>query len=469
MDEAEVNILNTLKDPNASDSDKRGLLVEEILSRLEIRSLADTGELVYYEDGVFRSGGKDRILMLLQELGRYDVSNHMRAEVVETIRVKTISDRNKFDSDPHWLHCANGWVNVHTGEFKEHSPEMPSLHKIPVPYKAGAVCPEICRFLESTLDPESMAAVLRMIAYCLLRSSKYEKAFMLVGEGANGKSTLINVIKALLGSENCSSVSLQEIASNRFAAAELQGKMVNLHPDLKADKVKDGGYFKALVSGDRIKVERKYSQPFNLENTAKTIFSANEIPETDDDSYSYFRRWVIIPFNRTFEGYNRDTQLLAKLTTEEELSGLLYWALICLQLLEQENGFQDTDIEDIRRQYQLGASKIEDFIKECCELGDDEKVRTAEFNSALSQYCRAKGSNYLDIREVGRKMAALSIENKLVRVKGERAHFYVGIGLKGSVTMSQMNDHIPVLIGESVVERGSGDPIVTTVTAEGSS
>ena len=168
----------------------------------------------------------------------------------------------------------------------------------------------------------------------------------------------------------------------------MQGKMVNLHPDLKADKIKDGGYFKALVSGDRIKAERKYGQPFELENKAKLLFSANEIPETDDESYAYFRRWVIVPFNHTFEGENRDTNLLEKLITPEELSGLLYWTLICLRLLIREKGFGDTDIDDIRKQYQLGASKIDDFIKECCDLGEDKRVRIAEFNNSLSNYCK---------------------------------------------------------------------------------
>jgi putative DNA primase/helicase len=285
---------------------------------------------------------------------------------------------------------------------------------------------------------------------------------MLVGEGANGKSTLINVIKALLGKENCSAVSLQDIAINKFSAAELLGKMVNLHPDLKADKIKDGGYFKALVSGDRIKAERKYGQPFELENKAKLIFSANEIPETDDDSYAYFRRWVIVPFNRTFEGDNRDTNLLSKLTTPEELSGLLYWALICLRLLLKENGFGDTDIDDIRRQYQLGASRIEDFIKERCELGEDKQVRTAEFNNALSNYLKAKGSNYLDVREVGRKMASLNIEHKQRRVKGQQAWFYVGIGLKCNSVTGEIGT---TLSNFSKVVQDNTESTVTTVTA----
>jgi len=427
----------------------------------------ETGEIVYYsKEGFHKSGGRKIIEQTVRQQVDREISRHEMSEIIYYIENMTPANRAEFDKDPEWLHCANGWVNVYTGEFKDHSYEMLSLRKLPVPYLAGATCPQILSFLESTLDHESMAVVLRMIAYCLLPSNKYEKAFMLVGQGANGKSTLINVIKSLLGRENCSSVSLQDIASNRFAAAELQGRMVNLHPDLKADKVKDGGYFKALVSGDRLKVERKYAQPFDLENTAKLIFSANQIPETDDDSYAYFRRWVILPFNHTFEGDNRDTDLLAKLTSQEELAGLLYWALVCLGLLVKENGFQDTDIEDIRRQYQLGASKLDDFIKECCELGEDKRVRTTDFNNVLSNYLKAKGSNYLDVREVGRKMAALGIEHKQQRVKSDRPYFYIGIGLKSESVLGVLHEMTLSRAAEIGIVEGSRDESTKTTKTE---
>lgn len=466
MDEAELNILNILKDSDKSDTDKRAALIEEILSRIEIRALSDTGEILHYRDGIYCQGGKDRILAELQELGGYDITNHTRSEIVETIRIKKSTERKAFDSDPDWLHVANGWVNIYTGEFEEHSRERLSMRKLPVEYKVGATCPAIFNFFESTMgDPELLAIALRMIAYCLLPSSKYETAFILIGEGANGKSTMIKLIKALLGPENCSAIALQDLASDRFAKAELYGKMVNLFPDLTSERVKEGD-FKPIVSGDRIRAQRKYGQPFEFENTAKLIFSTNNIPATEDDSYAYFRRWIILPFNRTFEGEDRDVHLLDKITTPEELSGLLYWALQMLSQLIQENGFQHSDIEEVRKQYQLGASRIQDFIRDCCKLGEDESVRTAELNNALARYCKSKGSNYVDIRELGKKLSTLGIEHKQKRVKPERAWFYFGIGLKGDVTVSQSESLLPCTTLENSIVEGGSEPVTVTLRQE---
>jgi putative DNA primase/helicase len=105
-----------------------------------------------------------------------------------------------------------------------------------------------------------------------------------------------------------------------------------------------------------------FRQPFDFENTAKLIFSTYDIPETVDDSYVYFSRWVIMPFNHTFEGENKDVNLLEKLTRDAVLSGLLIWALAMLRQLEMEGGFQHSDINEVKKQYQLGAGKIHEFI-----------------------------------------------------------------------------------------------------------
>jgi putative DNA primase/helicase len=316
------------------------------------------------------------------------------------------------------------------------------MRKLPVKYKTDAMCPATVQFLDSTLEPEPMADVLRMIAYCLLPSSKYETAFMLVGEGSNGKSTLLKLVRKLLGEENCSAISLQDLASDKFAKEGLYGKMANLFADLQPDRIKNGD-FKLLVSGDRVRAQKKFGQPFDFENTAVLIFSTNSIPPTDDDSYAYFRRWKIIPFNHTFEGAGKNTNLLEKITTSEELSGLLYWAIEMLRQLNSENGFQHSDIEEVRKQYQLGASKIHDFIKDCCVLSEGGWIRTADLNNALAVYCKSKGTNFVDIREFGKALAKLGIEHKQKRMKSEKPWCYFGIGLKEGVTVSQRTETLP--------------------------
>ena len=112
-------------------------------------------------------------------------------------------------------------------------------------------------------------------------------------------------------------------------------------PDLKASKLSSTGNFKTLVSGDSVTAQHKYGQPFIFRNLAKLVFSANRIPGSDDTSYAYYKRWLILTFEKTFTEGTKDTDLIHKLTTRDKLSGLLNLALVGLKQLEKEDGFRD--------------------------------------------------------------------------------------------------------------------------------
>jgi putative DNA primase/helicase len=175
---------------------------------------------------------------------------------------------------------------------------------------------------------------------------------LLIGPGRNGKSVLIKLVEALVGHENASHASLQELLGDRFASADLYCKLVNDYADLEADKLINTGKFKTLVSGDSIRAQKKHQQAFSFRNYAKLIFSTNKIPESEDKSYAYYRRWVILSFNRVFEGEDEDTGLMHKLTTDEhELAGLLNLALKGLKKLIKEGGFKDVSVEKIKQHW----------------------------------------------------------------------------------------------------------------------
>ncbi|HXG07336.1 MAG TPA: phage/plasmid primase, P4 family [Nitrososphaera sp.] len=434
QDEAEIAIMQVLRDRKSSETDKKGALVEEILNRIFIRTLQDTGEILYYRDGVYVPGGREKILAELQNLGGYEITNHMRNEVIETIKSMTYTPREEFDKDPNILNLKNGLLNIQTGEFrKEHDPNYLSVTQIPIIYNEKAKCPNIIKFLRSTIEPEYMATVSKMLGYLLLKSARYQKGFMLCGEGSNGKSVFLGLIEAFLGAENVSNVSLHDLTSDRYASAELYGKMANIFADLRADKITDAGTFKVVVSGDRIRAQRKHQQPFTFKPYAKLIFSANQIPETSDKSYAYFRRWVIIPFFRTFEGKNRDETLKEKLTTEEELSGLLNLALKGLKKLRDEHGFKDDDVEEIKRQYELGASRIKTFIEEECILQPENEnlwIESDKLREAFKAYCEKEGTSFINERKLGEELKALGISHKQKRIGRDKRYCYFGIALK---------------------------------------
>ena len=123
---------------------------------------------------------------------------------------------------------------------------------------------------------------------------------MFHGGGSNGKGVLIQMIEALIDPSNCSHRSLQDLDNNRFAAADLYGKHVNTFADLKSLRLSNTGNFKMLVSDDSLTEEHKFEHPFTFRNYAILIFSANEIPGSDDKTDAFYRRWIIFHFDKKF-------------------------------------------------------------------------------------------------------------------------------------------------------------------------
>lgn len=432
-----------LTDSSIPESRKRAFLVDQVLKHLHIVTIRDTEEILYYDRGIYRSGGEQRIKELLQIIGDSEITNARRSEVLAAVRAKTGADRSEFDKDPAILNVKNGLLDVRTGQFRPHHPEHLSISQMPVNYDPRALCSNFVRFLRETLEPEHIGTIVKILGYLLYKKSVYHKAFMLYGEGSNGKSTLINTIEAFVGKENRATVSLQDLSTNRFAKAELYGKLVNLFADIPSKEIEDTGDFKMLVSGDPIGAERKHQQRFTFENYAKLIFSANIIPKSADKTYAYFRRWILIPFNRVFEGDDADEHLLEKLTTEEELSGILNLAIKGLKKLQIERGFKEQDIEEIISAYDLGASRIRIFLQEHCvvEPGNDGLFEeSARLREAYRRFCKAHGIKHFNEAHFGRELKALGIDHRLKRIGGKRVFCDFGIALKeGRLDMARQN------------------------------
>ena len=192
------------------------------------------------------------------------------------------------------------------------------------------------------------------MGWCLVPDRRFEKSVMLTGEGENGKSVFLDLVGDLLGATNVSNVALQDLEENRFKAAQLYGKLANTFADLDARGLRSSSMFKTLTTGDPIDAERKHGHPFRFRSYAKLLFSANKIPPSRDRTHAFYRRWVIIPFTRTFNGVGDnptpDTGLRDKLKTE--LAGILNRAIDGLRRLHLNKAFtQPQSVMDAKRAY----------------------------------------------------------------------------------------------------------------------
>jgi putative DNA primase/helicase len=267
---------------------------------------------------------------------------------------------------------------------------------IPVKFNPDAKMPLIEKFLKEILHEDDIPIIQELTGYLLYRSYKFQKAFMFCGDGCNGKSTLINLFKKFLGDKNTSGVSLQDLTFQRFAREKLINKLANLYSDISSDAIQQTGIFKMLTGEDSIFADRKFREPIEFYNTAKLIFSCNKLPDAIDDSDAYFRRWVIIDFPNKFDGEKCDENLLDKLTTEDELSGLLNWALEGLKRLLNNHKFSNSKTtEEIKSDYIRRASPVRAFINDCLDIVIGERVNKTELYDSYRDYCNIKGYDVL--------------------------------------------------------------------------
>ena len=172
-----------------------------------------------------------------------------------------------------------------------------------------------------------------------------QKAILLVGEGANGKSVYLAALRTFLGRANVAAETLHRLESNRFAVAQLVGKLANICPDLPSASLAGSSVFKLITGGDCITGEHKFKQPFPFIPFARLVFSANHLPRSADASHAYFRRWIILPFERTFDPSEQIPRevLDGQLAAPSELSGLLNKALGAVAAIRARGGLHEPE------------------------------------------------------------------------------------------------------------------------------
>lgn len=421
LDSSEVekivtSITNTHKRKNASKGFKTKVnyfnekgafipskLAEKLMEKHSFKYIYDN--LFVYENGVYKPHGEDLIKNEASKLLGEEFRLNRVNEAIGYIKYKNIDFSLEYEPDPKYINLLNGRLDWINGELQKHNPDNFEMTQLPVEYNPKADCPKFKKYIHSTLDSEVIPLAQEIYGYCLIPYTRFEKAIMLTGTGSNGKSVFLDTLQALLGKDNVSNVELQELEENRFKAAELLGKLANIFSDLDSRGLKSSTMFKTLVTGDYITSERKFGQPFQFKNYARLLFSANELPNSKDRTFAYYRRWLIIPFNKTFSGEEVDRNLPKKLQQPEELSGILNWALKGLQRLFKNKGF--TEPEEVKKaleKYKIKNDSVASFIDECAEKDPNGSVAKQAFYQAYKRFCEEQGLRPVSQRKLNESL-----------------------------------------------------------------
>jgi putative DNA primase/helicase len=149
----------------------------------------------------------------------------------------------------------------------------------------------------------------------------------------------------------------------------------------------------------------------------------SNLEDSDDKSYAYFKRWLILSFDRVFQGITKDTNLINKLTTPNELSGLLNLALIALRQLKKDCGFRDISVEKVRKEYEYNSNTVKAFIDDKCDIdltSPEYCIPTVYLYNEYENFCQEKGVRELEVNTFGSKLKEYGIEKDRKRNHGDR-------------------------------------------------
>lgn len=378
-----------------------GKMAEDILREFQLVTFRDTDEIWMYKNGIYVPGAEPVITENILERIDEDMNGTKLANVLLHIKARTYINREDMDGEKGLINMKNGIYNFISGEFLPHTPKIFFSRKINVDHDGLADCPTFKKFVCEVVPAESISMIQEFFGYCFYNDYHIQRAFMLIGDGANGKSTLLSVLENMMGDDNISGTSLQDFEKDRFAAAELYGKLANICADLPKNALKDTGKFKMLTGGDRIQAREIYKSPFRFRNTAKMIFATNKPPIVYDDTYAFIRRWEFVIFPYTFKPEREMTSedkvnpyvklrdpSIGKLL-ENELSGIFNWAMEGLKRLLSQGEFTTTMTSDEKAAlYDRLSNPILAFLYDCTEQASEDSITKTDFYKVYVSYCQ---------------------------------------------------------------------------------
>lgn len=409
-------------------------LIDDLLTEYSFKTLRDDEECFLYEDGFYTLLGEAKIKEECEKrVPKKFMTTHSVNEVIGHIKRSTYINRREVNREKWVLNLENGLYNIETGELSPHTPEFLSTIQIPVTYNPKADCTRVKQFFTEILKEEHISTIEELFGYCLIPDYTIQRAFLFTGDGANGKSTLLEVLKHFIGRDNCSNLSLQAIEYQRFAVADLFGKLVNLYADIPSTKMEHVGLFKMLTGGDTVPAEKKFRDRFGFNNTARLVFSTNKPPKVDEDTLAFWRRWIMINLPNKFEGGKADRKILDKLTTKRELSGLLNVALDGLKrLLNQHHYSYEPSPDEVAERYRKSSDETFAFVEDECETAPDAWVSKTVLYAAFINYCDQNNLSHLGKEAFGRMLKNTPnahVESRKRRIDGAITWGWEGIKL----------------------------------------
>lgn len=335
-----------------------------------------------------------------------------------------------FDADPWALNTTNGIIDLRTGQLHPHDPDQLHTRLVPATYDPGIACPLWERFLEQTIgNPQVIGYVQRLVGYTLTGLSREHVLPVLHGDGANGKSTFLDVLLTLLADYAWTAPSELLLTTRNdqhpTALADLQGRRLAVVSETDQGRRLNEAQVKTLTGGDRI-VARRMRGDFYTFAPSHTLWTAtNHLPQVRGRDEGIWRRLKPLAFSRRIPDGEKDPRMRDRLCTE--LDGILAWAVQgCLAW--QTHGLDEPAMVTAGRDaYRNQTDIIGPFLDDCCHLADGQHAYAVDIYTAYQRWCRTSGESPISQRELGQHLARRGLTNKKHGPKRTIAWFGIGL------------------------------------------
>lgn len=308
-------------------------------------------------------------------------------------------DEASFDADPMLLNVGNCAINLATGEAIPHAPELLFRHKSSVQYDPNAQCPTWLAFLERVQpDPTVREYLQRVLGYSLTGRMDEHAIFIHVGPGANGKTTFLEVVKAVMGDYgqklDRDTLLSKSGSSNQIPAdiARMAGARLLAASEIPAGRKLDDERVKELTGGDTQTARRLYGDWFDFTPTGKIHMVTNHLPGLESGGEGMGRRMRIIAWETVIPEPERDKTLKERIVATEA-SGVLTWLVEGARRWAQLGLITPQSVIDRSREHIEEADPIMPFIHERLEVGEEFETETMAVYGAYESWSRANGNN----------------------------------------------------------------------------
>lgn len=333
--------------------------------------------------------------------------------------------------DSRYIRFKHKIYDTQTKQLIDPSPKLNVVNRIRHDYDPNApVDDDVEKFLEEvSCGREGIRKMLiELLGYILYFDNPTQKIFMMVGDGANGKTTYEKVIKRIIGSYNYSSVKMKDF-DDKYRPAEMVGKLCNIGDDIGDGFIKDASNLKVISGDGEQQFERKFQCPFDYRLKTKLMFSSNKLPRVNDKTHGWMRRIVIIPFAARFSAdddeiankentFKKDSDIDAKL---QKPSAIKYWLRLAIEglhdLMDRGFEFDITDeMKDALSDYEEYNNPAVAFIN---EMNNDSEIypmgiegfTIADLYNKYKTYCADEGLKPLSKIEFNKQVRAMGYDD----------------------------------------------------------